>query len=69
MNSFNTARQAELRKEIEQALLDVLDTFETSARIISSSIEFTPLQPKGMGLNLRFNVQVTERDKKEEEPV
>ena len=68
MNIFRQQDQAEIRKAIEEAVLDALETDELSARIITHTIEFTKLEPQGMKLNIRMGIQVNELDEKEKLP-
>lgn len=65
MINFTQAQQIEIRDTINEAIMEALGDETLSIRVLSSSLEFSPLQPKGMQIGIRMSVQVTERDKKE----
>lgn len=68
MMSFTLAQQIEIRNAINEAVSEALEDDTLSVRVLSSGLEFSPLQPVGMQINIRMSVQITERDKKESAP-
>jgi len=65
MNTFSQTDQNEIRSALEDAVIETLETDTTSVRVISSVIEFSALQPVGMGVVVRMSLQINPYDVKE----